>query len=59
MAQAKALKPKQSRGKATAQGDYSPKEAHARFERAVDVAVATKPMHVASKSKAPIRKKCG
>jgi hypothetical protein len=45
MATAKTLKPKQSTGKAPASDAFSQKEARDRFERAVDVAVATKPMH--------------
>lgn len=44
MAKAKALKAKRSLAEMPAE-DYSPREAQERFERAVDVAVATKPLH--------------
>ena len=44
MAKVKVLKPKQSQG-ATAPDGYATKDAQARFERAVDIAIATKPMH--------------
>jgi hypothetical protein len=33
----------------TAKGDYSPQEARSRFERAVDIAIATKPLHKPAK----------
>ena len=43
MTKAKALKTKQTLAKPSA--DYSSQEAQERFERAVDAAVVTKPMH--------------
>jgi len=51
MAKAKTLKPKQTRD-VSAAGSYADNEARSRFERAVDVAVATKPLH----REAPARK---
>ena len=50
MVASKVLKPKQTREVATASDAYPDKEAQARFERAVDAALATPPVHkVASK----------
>ena len=46
----------QERPAANKETDYSEQEARARFERAVDVAVATKPVHKATKAKAKAKR---
>jgi hypothetical protein len=49
MAKAKALKPKQSREVTASPVDFTEHEARSRFERAIDFAVASKPLHKPTK----------